>query len=89
MLPQCDQRPILELFNERDQKDEPMEACRTCPRQDACKGHSCCFIGGKTDDLLLITLTEVISRAVRKFSWKRIWIWDGFGPIGNTEKNGL
>ena len=48
MLPQCDQRPLLKLFNERDNEREPMEACRTCPRQDACSGHSCCFIGGKT-----------------------------------------
>ena len=60
MLPQCDQRPPLILFNERDEKNEAMEACRTCPRQNACSGHSCCFIGGKTYDLLLITLTKVI-----------------------------
>ena len=56
MLPQCDQTPILKLFNERDGENEPMEACRTCPRQDSCKKHSCCFIGGKTSNLFLILL---------------------------------
>jgi hypothetical protein len=60
MLPQCDQRPLLKLFNERDKENEAMESCRTCPRQEKCSGHSCCFIGGKTYDLLLITLTKVI-----------------------------
>jgi hypothetical protein len=33
-------------FSERKNENEPMEACRMCPRQDACSGHSCCFIGG-------------------------------------------
>ena len=68
MLPQCDQRPLLKLFNEREREDEPMEACRTCPRQDKCSGHSCCFIGGKSSNLLLILLgpkSLYISRAVR------------------------
>ena len=59
MLPQCDQTPLLTLENERTNEDEPMEACRGCPRQDSCSGHSCCFIGGKTYDLLLITLTTI------------------------------
>ena len=47
MLPQCDQRPLLKLFNERENKDEPMEACKTpCPKTCSEK-QSCCFIGGR------------------------------------------
>ena len=69
MLPQCDDAPLLKLFSERDGEDEPMEACKTCGRQDACSKKlripapnsdfgNCCFIGGKT--FAYITWTKVM-----------------------------
>ena len=52
MLPTCDQKPILKIFNEAKNKKTLMEACEGgCPK--TCSGHSCCFIGGKTCNLLL------------------------------------
>ena len=55
MLPTCDQTPLLKIFNERENKREEMEACGgPCPR--TCSGHSCCFIGGRTCNLMPATL---------------------------------
>jgi hypothetical protein len=37
--------------------------------------------------LLVLAKSLYISRAVSHFYGTEIEIWDGFGPVGNTEKN--